>query len=214
MFFGKRKLLGLLKKKEQEIENLTKQVASLEESLETQKSIAKQLQEKISSIKSKNKRTSTIWLMVNVVLSVAAMSVLITTLWLPVLQVTGASMEPKYYENSVVLAAKGQSIGRGDIIAFYHNEKTLVKRVIGIPGDLITIDSSGIVSVNGKQIEEDYISRKYLGVCDVQFPVIVQQGTYFVMGDNRAVSLDSRTTEVGNISRERIIGKVVMTIWP
>jgi signal peptidase I len=149
-----------------------------------------------------------------ILLAAAAAAVLITTLLLPVLQVTGTSMEPALETGQIVVAVKNSSFKTGDIVAFYYNNKILLKRVIGQAGDVINIDEDGNVTVNDTELYEPYVQDKSLGHCDITFPYQVPDGKIFVLGDNRAVSIDSRSSTVGCIARESIVGKVVFRAWP
>lgn len=146
---------------------------------------------------------------------VAAIAVLLTILLFPVLQVNGNSMEPFLNNGDIIIALKPKKlVKRGDIIAFYYNDKVLLKRVIGIAGDKIDMDEDGNVYVNGIYLDEPYISRKSSGICDIEFPVEVSENAYFVLGDLRSVSIDSRSSDVGLIYDERVIGKTVFRLWP
>ena len=145
---------------------------------------------------------------------VAAIAILIATLWMPVLQITGASMDPTLVDGQFVVALKNDDFEAGDITAFYYNNKILIKRVIASQGDWVDIDMDGNVFVNGIQLEEPYLQEKSLGECNIDLPYQVPDGRVFVMGDDRAISLDSRTTAVGCISKEQILGQVVLRCWP
>ena len=147
-------------------------------------------------------------------ITVAAVAILIATLWLPVLQIYGSSMEPALSEGEFVLSIKGNSFETGDVIAFYYNNKILVKRVIGNSGDWIDIDDDGTVSVNKEVIDEPYLEEKAFGTCDLDLPYQVPEGRVFVMGDNRSVSLDSRSSAIGCVSEEQIVGKLTFCVWP
>lgn len=147
-------------------------------------------------------------------ITVAAVAILVATLWLPVLQIYGVSMEPTLTEGSIVLSIKGSRFEPGDIVAFYYNNKILVKRVIGNPGDWVDIDQEGNVYVNNTLLDEPYINEKDYGICDLELPYQVPEGKIFVMGDNRNVSLDSRSTEVGCVAEEQIVGQLTYVIWP
>lgn len=145
---------------------------------------------------------------------IAAVAALIATLVLPVLQITGISMEPTLYDGDIVVLVKTDNLERGDLCSFAYSNKLLIKRVIGLPGDYIVIDKNGTVSVNGKAIDEPYITEKALGECDIQFPYQVPESHYFVMGDQRATSIDSRSSVIGCVSEDQLIGKLIIKIWP
>ena len=147
-------------------------------------------------------------------LAVAAAAALVATMWLPVLQITGTSMEPVLQEGDVVVAAKGSAFGTGDVVALYYGSRILVKRVIAAPGDWVDIADDGTVRVNGATLDEPYISEKSLGKCDIEMPYQVPDGRYFVMGDHRATSVDSRSSSVGCIATEDVVGKVAARVWP
>ena len=144
----------------------------------------------------------------------AAAAVLIATLLLPVLRIYGASMEPVLMDGDVVVAVSGDNWNRGDVIAFYYNNEILVKRIIGLPGEWIDMEEDGTVLVNGEALSEPYLSERALGVCDLELPYQVPEGEYFVMGDHRSVSVDSRSAALGGIAQERIIGKLFLRVWP
>ncbi len=145
---------------------------------------------------------------------IAAIAALVATLVLPVLQITGISMEPTLYDGDIVVLVKTDRLKRGDLCSFSYSNKLLIKRVIGLPGDYIVIDRDGTVNVNGKEIDEPYITEKALGECDIKFPYQVPESNYFVMGDQRATSIDSRSSVIGCVSEEQLIGKLVVRIWP
>ena len=147
-------------------------------------------------------------------ITVAAVAVLIATLWMPVLQIYGNSMSPNLESGNIVVCFKSDTLNRGDIIAFYFNNKILVKRVIGTPGDVIEIDEEGNFTVNGTQLREEYVQKKALGECNITMPYTVPQGRVFVVGDNRVDSVDSRNNTIGSIEKEQIIGKLLVRVWP
>ncbi len=147
-------------------------------------------------------------------ITVAAAAVLAATLLLPVLRIYGTSMTPTLENGDIVAAVKGSKFERGNIIAFWLNNKILVKRVIAQPGEWVDIDEDGNVSVNGEPLEEPYLVEKALGECDIDLPYQVPEGRIFVMGDHRSTSLDSRNSTVGCVAEEQIVGKLMFQIWP
>ena len=151
---------------------------------------------------------------VSVLLVVAAVAVLITTLFLPILQISGDSMSPTLEHDEIVVLLKTKKFERGDLIGFYYQGKILLKRVIAVPEDEVAIDADGNVYVNGELLEEPYVTDKVLGDCDLEFPYKVPGTSYFVLGDRRSNSVDSRNSVVGAISRDDIIGKVFIRVWP
>lgn len=151
---------------------------------------------------------------ISVLTYMAAVAALIATLVLPVLQIEGTSMEPTLVNGDIVLLTKTNVLGRGDICGFSWNNKILIKRVIGIPGDWIEIDTDGTVYLNGKKLDEPYADQIAFGECDLEFPFQVPPEQYFVLGDMRESSIDSRNTLVGCVENEQIIGKIVFRVWP
>ena len=149
-----------------------------------------------------------------VLLVVAAAAVLISTTFLPVLRIYGTSMAPVLNGGDVVAALRSGSYQRGDVIAFYYNNKILVKRVIGLPGETVSIGPDGAVSIDGEPLEEPYLTETSLGECTIELPYEVPEGRYFVMGDNREVSSDSRNAAIGCVAEEQIVGKLVLRVWP
>ena len=147
-------------------------------------------------------------------LTVAAVAVLVATLWLPVLQIYGNSMTPTLEGGDIVVSLKSDNYKQGDIIAFYYNNKILVKRVIASAGEWVDMGEDGTVYVNGEKLEEPYVKEKAVGECNIEFPYQVPESRIFVMGDHRSVSVDSRNTAVGCSAEEQIVGKLKMRIWP
>ena len=145
---------------------------------------------------------------------VAAVAVLIATLVLPVLQIEGKSMEPTLVNGNIVLLTKTVNFERGELCGFSWNNKLLIKRVIGIPGDWIEIDTDGTVYLNGEMLEEPYAQQLSMGECDLEFPFQVPQEQYFVLGDMRESSIDSRNTLIGCVEKDQIVGKVFFRVWP
>ncbi|MBP3902400.1 MAG: signal peptidase I [Blautia sp.] len=155
--------------------------------------------------------------MINTIYSlvvVAAIAVLVAVLLLPILRIYGHSMNDTLDEGDIVVSLKGSDFKTGDIVAFYYNNKILIKRVIGQAGDWVDIDQDGNVYVNGNLIDEPYLQEKAFGECNIELPYQVPESKVFVMGDNRSVSVDSRNTAVGCVAEEQIVGKVVYRLWP
>ena len=147
-------------------------------------------------------------------ITVAAVAILVATLWMPVLRIYSDSMTPTLVEGDIVVSVKTGELEPGDVIAFYYNNKILVKRVIAGPGDWVDMDEDGTVYVNGEPLEEPYLQEKAFGECDIQLPYQVPESRIFVMGDHRSVSIDSRSTSIGCIAQEHIVGKLIFRVWP
>lgn len=145
---------------------------------------------------------------------VAAFAILAATLWMPVLQIHGSSMTPTLEEGQIVVSVKGAQFEQGDLVAFYIGNKLLVKRVIAGPADMVKITEDGTVFVNSVRLDEPYITGKSLGECDLEFPYQVPESRYFLMGDHRATSVDSRSSVVGCVAEEQIVGRIVFRVWP
>lgn len=145
---------------------------------------------------------------------VAAFSVLVATLLLPVLQIYGNSMAPTLNEGEIVVSVKSGNFQCGDVIAFYFNNRILVKRIIAASGQWVSMDEAGNVYVDNELLEESYLTEKSCGESDIDYPFQVPENTYFVMGDHRATSVDSRSSVIGCIAKEEIVGKIVFAVWP
>lgn len=150
----------------------------------------------------------------NILIVVAAMTVLIAVMLLPVLRIYGQSMNSTLVSGDLVISLKGASFKTGDIVAFYYNNNILVKRVIANSGDWVDIDLDGNVYVNQKKIDEPYLEEKAFGEPTIDFPYQVPDERVFVLGDNRSVSIDSRHSSIGCVTSEQIVGKIVFRVWP
>jgi signal peptidase I len=173
-----------------------------------------QLHDELKRLRYRERFARSIWSTISSLIVVAAIAIIISTMLLPVLKVTGTSMTPTLQNDEVLICNKLAEPERGDVIAFYYNNKVLLKRLIGLPGDKIDIAEDGTVIVNDEELVEPYVSEIAIGECDVEFPYQVPENRYFVLGDHRAVSIDSRSTSVGCIAEENIIGKVMVRVLP
>lgn len=173
-----------------------------------------QLETELARLKYKRRYRSVLKSTVYTLITVAAIAVLVATLWLPVLQIFGSSMTPTLQDGEIVFSVKTADLEQGDVVAFYFNNKILVKRVIAGPGDWVNIDTDGTVYINDLLLEEPYLAEKAMGECDIELPYQVPDGKIFVMGDHRATSVDSRSTTVGCVAEEQIVGKIIFRIWP
>ena len=172
------------------------------------------LKQELNREKYKSRYASVLRSTIGILVVVAAVAILVATLWMPVLQIYGTSMSPTLDEGQVVVSIKGTDIEQGDMVAFYLGNKLLVKRVIAESADIVDIGRDGTVSVNGAILDEPYISEKALGQCDLKFPYQVPDSRYFLMGDHRETSVDSRMSAVGCVAEEQIVGKIVCCVWP
>lgn len=173
-----------------------------------------QMKKELSRIRYRQRYHSVILSTVYILLAVAAVAVLVATLLLPVLRIYGASMTPSLEEGDIVVSIKNMKFERGDIVSFYYNNKILVKRVIALEGEWVDIDEEGNVYVNGQLLDEPYVEEKAFGECDIELPYQVPDGRIFVIGDHRATSVDSRSTTVGCVFEEQIVGRIIFRVWP
>jgi signal peptidase I len=185
-----------------------------EEELQAKMPTTEELEKEVKRLKHKRNYSRALKSTIYSLIVVAAIAVLCATLWMPVLRIYGSSMTPTLSENNIVLSLKTSDFKTGDVIAFYYNNKILVKRVIAGPGDWVDIDDDGNVYVNGEMLEEDYIEEKDLGESNIEYPYQVPESRWFVLGDHRSVSLDSRTKAIGPIAEEQIVGKLILKVWP
>lgn len=175
---------------------------------------AEQLEQELKRLKYRHSFAFTLRSTVASLIVVAAIAVMISTMIMPVLRVTGTSMTPTLQNDQVIICNKLAECQKGDVVAFYYNNKVLIKRVIGVAGDVIDISGNGVVSVNGEPLDEPYVSELALGECDIELPYQVPDNRIFVMGDHRSVSIDSRSTSVGCVAIENVIGKVLFRVYP
>ena len=173
-----------------------------------------QLEAELNRVKYRRRYQSVLKSTLYMLITVAAVAVLVATLWLPVLQIYGSSMTPTLQDGEIVVSVKASDFQPGDVVAFYYNNKILVKRAIAGPGDWVNMDEDGTVYVNGQMLNEPYLTKKALGVCDIELPYQVPEGMLFVMGDHRSTSVDSRSTTVGCVAQEQIVGKIIFRVWP
>lgn len=180
----------------------------------TENPTVEQLERELRRDRHRRSYRSTLLSTISALVIVAAIAVLVSMLALPVLQVVGESMTPSLWQGEIVVAPRGTSFQKGDVIAFYYNNKILVKRVIANAGEWVNIDVDGNVFINDVPLDEPYIEEKALGDCNIALPYQVPDGKIFVMGDHRATSSDSRNTAVGCVAQEQVVGRVVLRVWP
>ena len=173
-----------------------------------------ELEEELKRTKHRQRYNSVLRSTIYSLIVVAAVAVLVATLWMPVMRTYGSSMTPTIEDGNIIVAWKSTKFTTGDLLAFYADNKLLVKRVIAGPGEWIRIDDDGTVYVNDVEIDEPYVSEKALGNCNIEFPYQVPESQWFVMGDHRATSSDSRNTAVGCVTADRVVGVVRFRVWP
>lgn len=172
------------------------------------------LKQELARVDSRRNFRRTLLNIAGVLIVVAAIAALIATRVFVLIKVNGSSMSPAFEAGEVIILRQTKEIGAGDTIGFYYGGNIFLKRVIGTSGDNIDIDQKGNVYVNGELLDEPYLTKKDLGKCELEFPYQVPEGMYFVMGDNRAVSLDSRIKSIGCVQSDQIVGKTVIRVWP
>lgn len=173
-----------------------------------------EVKEELSRLKERERYLKKVQKTLSILVVVAAISVLVATLWMPVLKIYGSSMDPTLENRQIVVSIKTKKLKSGDVVAFWQGNKLLVKRVIASPGQKVDIDVNGKVFVDGKAISETYLDSESLGNTDIDFPHQVEESRWFCMGDNRESSIDSRSAVIGDVSKEQIEGKVLFSVWP
>ena len=173
-----------------------------------------QLEGELKRVRYKSRYRSVLRSTIYSLITVAAIAVLIATLWLPVLQVYGNSMTPTLQNGEIIFTVKVSEFEPGDIISFYYNNKILIKRVIARSGEWVNMDADGNVYVNETLLDEPYLDEKAFGDCNIELQYQVPEGRVFVMGDQRSTSVDSRNSAVGCVAQEQIVGKILFRVWP
>ena len=173
-----------------------------------------EVKEELSRLKERERYLKKVQKTLSILVVVAAISVLVATLWMPVLKIYGSSMDPTLENGQIVVSIKTKKLKSGDVVAFWQGNKLLVKRVIASPGQKVDIDVNRKVFVDGKAISESYLDSESLGNTDIDFPHQVEESRWFCMGDNRESSIDSRSAVIGDVSKEQIEGKVLFSVWP
>ena len=173
-----------------------------------------EVKEELGRLKERERYLKKVQKTLSILVVVAAISVLVATLWMPVLKIYGSSMDPTLENGQIVVSIKTKKLKPGDVVAFWQGNKLLVKRVIASPGQKVDIDVNGKVFVDGKAISESYLDSESLGNTDIDFPHQVEESRWFCMGDNRESSIDSRSAVIGDVSKEQIEGKVLFSVWP
>ena len=196
---------------------MAKQKKTIEELVEMGLPTSEQFETELKRLRGKQSFAKAMWSTISSLIVVAAIAVIISTVLLPVLRVTGSSMSPTLQNDQLILCVKSSSLKRGDIVAFYYNNKVLLKRVIGLPGETVDIGEDGTVYIDGEALDESsYLDSGSLskGSVEIDLPVSVSEGRILLLGDNREISIDSRSSSIGLVAEDNIIGKVVFRIWP
>ena len=174
----------------------------------------RELQQELRRAYRTESKISAIWGIIRALIAIVALAAVVSTLFLPVLTIDGSSMSDTLNEGDVVVAVRGNRYETGDVIAFYHNNDILIKRVIASAGQWVDMDEDGTVYVDGEVIEEPYVTNPALGECNLELPYQVPEGRVFVLGDHRSTSIDSRSSRIGPVRQDLIMGKIALRIWP
>lgn len=172
------------------------------------------LEQEVRRSKEIKQRTSMARGVIVSLLCAVAVAVVLTIYFFPALALHGQSMEPTFEAGDLVLSSKVSDLKRGDLLAFSYDNEIMVKRIVAIGGDIVGMDENGVVSVNGEALDEPYVKSLTLGQCDIEFPFRVPDGKYFVLGDNREMSVDSRSKEIGTVAESQVVGRLVFRLWP
>lgn len=174
-----------------------------------------QLEKELARVDHKNSFHRALRRTVYALVVAAAVSVLVASLFLPVLRIYGSSMVPTVEAGDIVVSLKKREYLPGDVVALYYENRILVKRIVAGEFDTVELDADGNFRINGTPLDEPYLAAKDFGDnTDISFPFQVPEDSYFVCGDNRKESVDSRSSSVGCISSEEIVGEIVFSVWP
>lgn len=173
-----------------------------------------EIEVELNRVNSKRSFQKTMRSTIAIIVVIVSISIIVSLLFVPVFKIYGTSMTPLLTPGEYVIGLKSKDFKQGDVVSFYYNNKLLVKRIIAVPGDWVNIDEEGNVFINGEYLKENYLNEKALGDCDISFPIQVPENKYFLMGDHRLTSIDSRNKSVGFISEEQIVAKLLYRIYP